>query len=224
MFILLPLLTLTAATLAANINSKTSGWISTLKIKQPEDNWRASSDPGHKHLLDTFSNQVTTLKVMSAEQEFIEARQKGYYEAMKSGVIENILHFMSKDVNYSDISMNSPLLLLSVSQTNTLNLAWNVLDMNYTTFTGFVTQFYGGAESMKIESKAVSGTRDFVAWEWYMEFIPKEDNQAFGLSKGKMAKLNGVSLVWWKNEGGNGGYKGWRVVKCKDFSSRAPGQ
>lgn len=73
--------------------------------------------------------------------------------------------------------------------------------MDKATFTGFITQFFGGADSMKMESKAVSGAKHFVAWEWYREFAPKEDNAAMGLVKGKMLRLNGVSLVWWEKTG-----------------------
>jgi hypothetical protein len=93
--------------------------------------------------------------------------------------------------------------------------------MDRATFTGFVTQFYSSASSMEITSKDVSGNKDFVAWEWDLDFTPKEDNAAFGLRKGETKKLTGISLVWWVKKGEEGGYKGWKVVKAKDFSCPA---
>ena len=77
-------------------------------------------------------------------------------------------------------------------------------------------------ESMSITSVSVSCSEDFVAWEWVLDFVSKEDNPAFGVVKGKSTVLNGVSFVWWKNEGKEDeGYKGWKVVRAKDYSSFA---
>ena len=94
--------------------------------------------------------------------------------------------------------------------------------MNKEVFAGFVTNFFSGFSSIDIKSKGVAGNRDFVAWDWYMEMVPKDDVPAFGLKKDELKRLNGISLVWWKNEGDAGGYEGWKVVKAKDFSCPAP--
>lgn len=50
---------------------------------------------------------------MSANQDFIEARQNAYYQAMSSGArgengaVDKILNLMSKDVKYSDIYVSN---------------------------------------------------------------------------------------------------------------------
>ncbi len=94
--------------------------------------------------------------------------------------------------------------------------------MNKQAFEGFTANFFGVLSSIDVQSKGVAGTKDFVAWEWYLGLTPKEDVPAFGMKKGELTRLNGTSLMWWKKEAGAGGYEGWKIAKVKDYSSPAP--
>lgn len=96
--------------------------------------------------------------------------------------------------------------------------------MNKSTFAGFAAAWFGGMESLTITPGSTAGNEEFVAMEWVMEFVSKEDNATFHIQKGVTTKLKGVSLVWYTKEGGDVGYEGWKVVKVKDYSSVVRGE
>jgi hypothetical protein len=67
----------------------------------------------------------------------------------------------------------------------------------------------------KITTVSVSGNREFIAWEWEMEFVRK-NNSSFeemnreGVEEGGWEKMRGVSLSWWDEEG--------RIVRERDYA------
>jgi hypothetical protein len=83
--------------------------------------------------------------------------------------------------------------------------------------------YYGKMDNITGTTEGVTGTDDFVAWEWAWEFVSKENNTTFSVKMGEKGVRKGVSLIWWKNEGGGGGYNGWKVVKMRDYSESVVG-
>jgi hypothetical protein len=172
---------------------------------------------------------------MSTEISLIERRKDAYYEAIQSGDGEKILHCFliplttvtSVFLTFQPLSSPVPSKLChSLHQYFLLihPLAFNVLNINKTTFAGFAAAWFGGMESLTITSGLTAGNEKSVAMEGVMEFVSKEDNATFHIQKSVTTKLKDVSLVWYAKEGGDVGYEGWKVVKVKNYSSAARGE
>jgi hypothetical protein len=99
------------------------------------------------------------------------------------------------------------------------NLAFNILEVNKAGIHEVMTKYYEGVDMISAKTVAVTGTEEFVAYEWVSEFVTRNNQAALRVKGGERTTLKGVSLIWWRNEGGSAGYPGWKVVKWRDYTS-----
>lgn len=89
-----------------------------------------------------------------------------------------------------------------------------ILNLDFARFSKFAGFMF--AQDFKMKTRGISGTMDFVAWEWDCSLTFKTAPPP-GFFKGvtgagQSVKLRGVSLINWAQEGGE-----WKIVKQDDY-------
>jgi hypothetical protein len=89
--------------------------------------------------------------------------------------------------------------------------------MNKKALTTFFTNMYASAGNFTITVRSISGSKDFTAWEWNLQFNLDHVMEEAALDKdfapdkadGREIKMRGVSLTWWNEEG--------KIIKNNDY-------
>ena len=87
--------------------------------------------------------------------------------------------------------------------------------MSKPAFRTFLQSMFTDLHNLKITIVSVSGNREFIAWEWEIEFVRKtkssfEEMHREGVEDGGVEKMRGVSLSWWDEEG--------KIVRERDYA------
>jgi len=87
--------------------------------------------------------------------------------------------------------------------------------MSKPAFRTFLQSMFTDLHNLKITIVSVSGNREFIAWEWEIEFVRKtkssfEEMHREGVEDEGVEKMRGVSLSWWDEEG--------KIVRERDYA------
>ncbi|KAI9734737.1 MAG: hypothetical protein M1818_006724 [Claussenomyces sp. TS43310] len=138
-------------------------------------------------------------------QDFIAKRQAALTDAFNQGSLDHLLEFyVDKDLDFSDCG----------------NLT---LHMDKSRLREFFVGMHKTCGDMKTTTVSVSGTQEFTAWEWNIEFnavglMPDHNDgkKTFAVSNadGRRVKMIGISATWWNAEN--------KIVKNKDYGKVVP--
>jgi hypothetical protein len=101
----------------------------------------------------------------------------------------------------------------------------NEYRMDKPAFHKSMTQNFRAMKSLKLLETQTTGTLDFTAWEMLLEVEYGVDEPLLGIKMGEKGYVRGVSLQWWRWEGGHAGedrlseeaIENWRIVREHDY-------
>lgn len=108
----------------------------------------------------------------------------------------------------------------------------NEYNLSKPAFHTFMAQSFAGMKSLKILETQTTGTLDFTAWEMLIEIESDVDEPLLNIKRGQKSYVRGVSLQWWRWEGGSledgggdeeerklseEGLEGWKIVREHDY-------
>lgn len=153
-------------------------------------------------------------------QQLINRRNELLQKASEARNVDELVKWYSKDATFCNIcTSNTPRTTSNFPNSKTYQ---NLTITGTQALHDFYSSTYTAIPTFKITSAVSTGTAEFVASELECQGTAGVALPQMGIAKGASFKLKGVSLFWWRWEGGGeewgGGLdeesvKGWKIVR-----------